>query len=212
MAASDINRKTHWERVYSEKSVDQVSWFQPEPSQSLELIESTGVSRSAPIIDVGAGASVLVDYLLMRGYTDVSVLDIASNALELSKARLGKRSQAVQWWVSDVTDFRPDRRFMLWHDRAVFHFLTDPFLREKYRETLLRVLKPGGHLIIGTFALDGPLKCSGLEIVQYDSPKLLAELGPEFSLRDEQHEEHVTPAGSVQNFSWFILDFLGALN
>jgi hypothetical protein len=222
---SSISRKTHWEQVYENKPVDQVSWFQRDPRRSLELIEASGTSKDAPIIDVGAGASVLVDQLLLNGYTDLSVLDISKNALDISKRRLGNHATDVAWLVDDVTEFQPGRSYALWHDRAVFHFpgrsyalwhdravfhfLTDPSQQAAYRSTLMRALASGGQAIIGTFAVDGPLRCSGLEIAQYDAASMQAVMGADFTLLQESRESHTTPAGSTQNFAWFWLRYHG---
>ncbi len=206
---SSTSRKTHWEQVYQDKPVDQVSWFQREPRRSLELIEASGMSKDAPIIDVGAGASVLVDQLLLNGYTDLSVLDISKNALDISKRRLGNRAIDVAWLVDDVTEFQPGRSYALWHDRAVFHFLTDPSQQSAYRSALMRALASGGQAIIGTFAVDGPLRCSGLEIAQYDAARMQAVMGADFTLLQESRESHTTPAGSTQNFAWFRLRYHG---
>lgn len=206
---SSISRKTHWEQVYENKPVDQVSWFQRDPRRSLELIEASGTSKDAPIIDVGAGASVLVDQLLLNGYTDLSVLDISKNAVDISKRRLGNHATDVAWLVDDVTEFQPGRSFALWHDRAVFHFLTDPSQQAAYRSTLMRALASGGQAIIGTFAVDGPLRCSGLEIAQYDAARMQAVMGADFTLLQESRESHTTPAGSIQNFAWFRLRYHG---
>ncbi len=206
---SSTSRKTHWEQVYQDKPVDQVSWFQREPRRSLELIEASGMSKDAPIIDVGAGASVLVDQLLLNGYTDLSVLDISKNALDISKRRLGNRAIDVAWLVDDVTEFQPGRSYALWHDRAVFHFLTDPSQQSAYRSALMRALASGGQAIIGTFAVDGPLRCSGLEIAQYDAASMQVVMGADFTLLQESRESHVTPAGSTQNFAWFRLRYHG---
>lgn len=206
---SSSRTKTHWERVYFEKQVDRVSWFQLEPKHSLELIEASGTAKGAPIIDVGAGASVLVDRLLMEGYTNISVLDISENALNVSKSRLGERATDVEWLVDDVTQFQPNRPFALWHDRAVFHFLTEPSQQSAYRSTLMRSLIPNGQVIIGTFAVDGPMRCSGLETVQYDAAKIQAVMGADFTLLQESRESHTTPAGSIQNFAWFRLRYHG---
>ena len=206
---SSISRKTHWEQVYENKPVDQVSWFQRDPRRSLELIEASGTAKDAPIIDVGAGASVLVDQLLLNGYTDLSVLDISKNALDISKRRLGNHATDVAWLVDDVTEFQPGRSFALWHDRAVFHFLTDPSQQAAYRSTLMRALASGGQAIIGTFAVDGPLRCSGLEIAQYDAARMQAVMGADFTLLQESRESHTTPAGSIQNFVWFRLRYHG---
>ncbi len=206
---SSTSRKTHWEQVYQDKPVDQVSWFQREPRRSLELIEASGTSKDAPIIDVGAGASVLVDQLLLNGYTDLSVLDISKNALDISKRRLGNHATDVAWLVDDVTEFQPGRSYALWHDRAVFHFLTDPSQQSAYRSALMRALASGGQAIIGTFAVDGPLRCSGLEIAQYDAASMQAVMGADFTLLQESRESHTTPAGSTQNFAWFRLRYHG---
>ncbi|MEK9743376.1 MAG: class I SAM-dependent methyltransferase [Gammaproteobacteria bacterium] len=206
---SSTSRKTHWEQVYQDKPVDQVSWFQREPRRSLELIEASGMSKDAPIIDVGAGASVLVDQLLLNGYTDLSVLDISKNALDISKRRLGNHATDVAWLVDDVTEFQPGRSYALWHDRAVFHFLTDPSQQSAYRSALMRALASGGQAIIGTFAVDGPLRCSGLEIAQYDAASMQAVMGADFTLLQESRESHTTPAGSTQNFAWFRLRYHG---
>jgi 2-polyprenyl-3-methyl-5-hydroxy-6-metoxy-1,4-benzoquinol methylase len=206
---SSTSRKTHWEQVYQDKPVDQVSWFQREPRRSLELIEASGMSKDAPIIDVGAGASVLVDQLLLNGYTDLSVLDISKNALDISKRRLGNRAIDVAWLVDDVTEFQPGRSYALWHDRAVFHFLTDPSQQSAYRSALMRALASGGQAIIGTFAVDGPLRCSGLEIAQYDAASMQVVMGADFTLLQESRESHTTPAGSTQNFAWFRLRYHG---
>ena len=187
-----------------------MSWYQSHPDTSLSLIRSCQLEKNAALIDVGAGASVLVDHLLDEGYLDVSVLDIAKAALDLSRRRLGARADQVHWQVADVTEFLPDRSYDLWHDRAVLHFLTDPELRAAYRAALEHALLPGGYLVVGTFAMDGPTKCSGLEIVQYDAAKLLDLLGPEFILREEQKEAHVTPAGAIQQFAWFVLQRVGS--
>lgn len=210
MSQRDQTRETHWQSVYGRRPADEVSWYQLHPDTSLSLIRSCQLEKNAALIDVGAGASVLVDHLLDEGYLDVSVLDIAKAALDLSRRRLGARADQVHWQVADVTEFLPDRSYDLWHDRAVLHFLTDPELRAAYRAALEQALEPGGHLVVGTFAIDGPTRCSGLEIVQYDAAKLLDMLGPEFVLREEQKEAHVTPAGAIQQFAWFALQRVGS--
>ena len=210
MSQRDQTRETHWQSVYGRRPADEVSWYQSHPDTSLSLIRSCQLEKNAALIDVGAGASVLVDHLLDEGYLDVTVLDIAKAALDLSRRRLGARADQVRWQVADVTDYLPDRSYDLWHDRAVLHFLVEPEQRAAYRAALEQALKPGGHLVVGTFAMDGPTKCSGLEIVQYDAAKLLDLLGPEFILRDEQKEAHVTPAGAIQQFAWFVLQRVGS--
>jgi 2-polyprenyl-3-methyl-5-hydroxy-6-metoxy-1,4-benzoquinol methylase len=197
------DRKAHWQRVYQEKSPLEVSWYQKEPTLSLELIHRAGVRNDEAIIDVGGGSSVLVDYLCKEGFTNLSVLDISQNALDSARERLGASAQSIDWFEVDITEFHSPHQFSLWHDRAVFHFLTDKLDREKYVKALQSALKPGGHLIIAAFAVGGPEKCSGLEIVQYDSTKLIAELGGDFELVEERSEVHVTPADKKQKFMYF---------
>lgn len=198
-----MKRKQHWNQVYQTKALDDVSWFQTRPANSLKLIEATGLGKDEGIIDVGGGASVLVDFLLDTGFSKLAVLDISAAALEHARQRLGRRASLVEWCEADVTAFNPSRRFGLWHDRAVFHFLTDKADREKYVQTLKRTLMPGGHVIIATFALDGPAKCSGLEVARYDAPSIGLELGAEFQLAEQASETHFTPWSTEQKFSYF---------
>ncbi len=198
-----MNRKDHWEQVYQTKAPDDVSWFQSQPAMSLNLILSSGVSLDAGIIDVGGGASVLVDFLLDAGFSKLGVLDISAAALEHARRRLGKRAGAVEWLEADVTTFQPARRFGLWHDRAVFHFLTDKADRQKYVETLKRTLTAGGQVIVASFAIDGPPKCSGLEVARYDAATICAELGVGFQLVEQVDETHTTPWATEQKFSYF---------
>jgi SAM-dependent methyltransferase len=197
------DRKEHWENVYRNKSSREVSWFQESPVLSLQLIRATDLPLDAPMIDVGGGASRLVDTLCEAGYADISVLDVSAGAIAHVKERLADNACKVQWYVEDVTRFEPPRQFDLWHDRAVFHFLTSETDRNHYLSVLKRALKPGGHLIIMAFALDGPVKCSGLEIVQYDTDKLQAVLGPDYELVETGHETHITPTGNQQKFAYF---------
>jgi SAM-dependent methyltransferase len=198
-----FDRKKHWQHIYNEKTPLDVSWYQEEPALSLELIHRTGVLKEEPIIDVGGGASVLVDYLCKEGFTNLAVLDISGNALFSAKNRLGDSVGRIAWYEADITEFIPPHQFSLWHDRAVFHFLTDKPDREKYVEVLNLALRPGGYLIIAAFAIGGPEKCSGLEIVQYDSTKLREELGEGFELVEERNEVHITPANKKQEFVYF---------
>ena len=177
-----IDAKSHWENVYQDKSPLALSWYQKEPSLSLELIRSAHVSSDEPIIDVGGGASVLVDYLIKDGYTNIAVLDISSIALACAKKRLGDAARKVEWYESNIIQFEAPHPFSLWHDRAVFHFLTSESDRKSYIKALENSLRPGGHLIIAAFAIGGPEKCSGLDIVQYDATRLMAELGESFEL------------------------------
>lgn len=194
-------RPAHWDKVYTTKADDSVSWFEQSPTVSLELIEAAGVGLGS-IIDIGGGASRLVDALLARGHVNVAVLDLSVQALEIAKARLGPRGKAVEWIVADVTQWQPGRRFDLWHDRAAFHFLTTPAAQAAYAKTLSSALNPGGVAIIGTFAPDGPEKCSGLPVARHDAASLGTVLGPDFTLFGERRHDHVTPVGSVQKFQF----------
>jgi len=195
-----VERKQHWETVYATKAENEVSWFQEQPKTSIEIVQRCGAGKDAAIIDVGGGESRLVDRLLDAGYTDITVLDISEHALDVAKRRLGERASKVNWIVADITDWKPQRRYKLWHDRAVFHFLTEPGDRTAYIRALLAALEPGGHAVISTFALDGPEKCSGLPVVRYSAATLAAELGPELRLVAERDEQHRTPWGSIQHF------------
>lgn len=196
-------RRIHWEQVYRDKSPLEVGWYQEAPTLSYELIRASGIERDASLIDVGGGASTLVDYLLDDGYSSISVLDISAQALAHAQRRLGERAQQVCWIESDITRFEPAGSYRLWHDRAVFHFLTDPAERARYRAVLERALAPGGQLIIGTFAPGGPERCSGLPIVQYDAARIQAELGKDFELLELRAETHRTPSGRDQLFNFF---------
>ena len=198
-----FDTKTHWENIYHDKSPLDVSWYQKEPSLSLELIRNTQLASDEPIIDVGGGASVLVDYLCKEGFTNLAVLDISEIALTCAKKRLGVLAQNIEWHECDITRFSAPHRFSLWHDRAVFHFLTDKSGRKNYIKALKSALRPGGHLIIAAFTIGGPEKCSGLDIVQYDSKKLVAELGEDFELIEVKNEVHITPANKEQKFMYF---------
>lgn len=200
-----IERKTHWEHVYSNRATDQVSWYQSHPTVSLDLIRSTGLPLEGRILDVGAGASVLVDCLLDAGFHRPAVLDVSGAALAVARRRLGARAEAVEWYEQDVLDFDPSHGFDLWHDRAVFHFLTDPGDRERYRRVLARALVPGGYVVVGTFAADGPLRCSGLEVARYDAPALVAEFGNDYEQVSNLRDVHLTPAGAEQAFTFCVL-------
>lgn len=194
------DRHQHWEGVYSTKATDEVSWYQPHAVSSLRLIAGC-TDPSAHIIDVGGGASVLVDDLLDAGYRNLTVLDLAESALATSRARLGTRAQAVQWIAADVTRAElPAARYDVWHDRAVFHFLTDPVDRARYVTQVLASVKPGGHVIVAAFGPGGPLQCSGLDVVRYAPDSLHAEFGAPFRLLGHETEIHHTPAGGEQEF------------
>jgi len=202
-----LNQKEHWNQVYQTKAPDDVSWFQTRPAISLKLIEAAGIGKDEGIIDVGGGASVLVDFLLDAGFTKLAMLDISAAALQHAKQRLGARAGKIEWFEADVTAFNPPHRFNLWHDRAVFHFLTDKADRQKYVQTLKRTLAPDGHIIIATFAIDGPLKCSGLDVARHDAQSISAELGAGFELLEQVDETHFTPWSSEQKFSYFRFAF-----
>ena len=197
---SDAGREGHWQSVYTSKAENSVSWFEAEPAVSLALIALAGTPPDAAVIDIGGGASRLVDRLLERGFADVTVLDLSAAALDAARARLGARAAAVRWLVADATTWEPTRRYALWHDRAALHFLIDPADRAAYLARLRRALLPGGHAIIGTFAPDGPARCSGLPVQRYDAESLGAALGPEFQLLDSRRHTHRTPSGIEQRF------------
>lgn len=196
-----MERKQHWEQVYTTKASDAVSWFQEHAEQSLRLIHNTGLGLNAAIIDVGGGASTLVDDLVTEGYTDLAVLDLSAVALAVAKQRLGEKARAVHWLEGDITRVDlPIHRFDIWHDRAVFHFLTDPSDRHAYVEQVMRAVRPGGHVIVATFAENGPEKCSGLPVMRYRPEALHAEFGDAFLLVNHEQEAHHTPFGTVQQF------------
>ena len=194
-----MSRREHWEQVYSSKPPDRLGWYKPRLQTSLDWITELSLGANAPIIDVGGGASTLVDDLLGRGYSAITVLDLAAPALQLIKARLGEKSSTVTLLCGDVTEIElGENAFELWHDRAVFHFLTDAGDRDRYRANLCRALRPGGHVIIGTFAPGAPPRCSGLPVQRYDLDLLHETLGDAFELRRHQQEMHVTPGGVEQ--------------
>jgi len=203
MENSEFDRKQHWEAVYGDKPAQQSSWYQKEPRLSLLMIANAEFDHGAALIDVGGGASLLVDHLLGLGYRDLTVLDISRAALDQARQRLREAASGVNWIEADVTSFVPDRQFDLWHDRAAFHFLTARDDRLKYVQVLRKSLAPGGQAIIAAFAPRGPTKCSGLDIVRYDEAKLGDELGPEFILEEQEEESHVTPANREQLFNFF---------
>ena len=197
--------RAHWEDVYTRKAADEVSWFQPEATRSRELIKACAPDRGAAIVDVGGGASVLVDDLLEDGYVHLSVLDLSGSALAAARQRLGARAGQVAWLEGDVLEYPfAENAFDVWHDRAVFHFLTDAADRRRYAEQLQRALCPGGHLVIATFAEDGPSQCSGLDVQRHSEDSLQEALGPAFELRDSRHETHRTPAGGEQAFLYCV--------
>jgi SAM-dependent methyltransferase len=193
-------RKDHWEKVFKEKKLTEVSWYQSRPVTSIDMIHSSGLPKEASIIDIGSGDSFLIDYLLDEGYTNLYVLDISATALERAKARLGKKAARVHWIVSDVLDFMSEVKFDFWHDRAAFHFLTDAKDIARYVEIVKQNVK--GYLSIGTFSDKGPLKCSGLEIKQYSEDMLSQRFQEAFNKVKCLNEKHTTPAQSVQEFTF----------
>lgn len=196
------DRSSHWETVYSTKAENQVSWFQESPDISLALIRATGATKGAAIIDVGGGASRLADALLHEGYRSIAVLDLSGSALDAAKQRIGAAASKIDWIVADVTTWTPARAYEVWHDRAAFHFLTAARDRAAYIDRLRRAVVAGGHVIIATFALDGPDKCSGLPVQRYDAKSLTAELGSDFELVETQSDVHRTPWDSTQSFQF----------
>lgn len=195
--------KVHWDNIYRHKSPQEVSWYQQEPTQSLRFIQNTQLNYDEPIIDIGGGASVLVDYLIKQGFANIAVLDISGNALASAQKRLGDDAKKVEWFESDITEFKAPHQFSLWHDRAVFHFLTEESDRKRYIQVLNQSLRSGGDLVIAAFALGGPEKCSGLDVVQYDASKLGVELGKDFELVEETGELHLTPSNIEQAFTYY---------
>ena len=198
-------RSDHWEQVYSNKEPTRLSWYQAKPEISLRLIAQTGVQPYDPILDAGGGASTLVDSLQEQGFRDVTVLDISATALKRAKVRMGDKAGKVHWVMADVTAFSPTRRYALWHDRAVFHFLVKPRYRQRCINTVLATLRPRGHLLLSTFGPDGPLRCSGLEICRYSIEQLQEIFDKHFELKHHEFHDHVTPAGVSQQFiySWW---------
>lgn len=195
-----MDRQAHWQGIYTGKQETGVSWFQERPNSSIEQIERTGFGQTARIIDVGGGASRLVDCLLDLGYVHVSVLDIADAALAKARARLGARGESVEWVAADVAKWTPASAFDIWHDRAVFHFLTEFSDRKAYATAMAAAVRIGGQAIIGAFALDGPKRCSGLPVCRYGAGRLAAGFSPQFRSVETFLEDHITPGGDVQKF------------
>lgn len=205
-----MDRRTHWENVYLTKPADQVSWFREHLDNSLKMIFQTGVGRDAAVIDVGGGSSTLVDDLLDNDFVDVTVLDISAAAINNSRDRLGGKSGQVNWLEADITAIDlPAGRFDVWHDRAVFHFLTEAEDRQRYVEQVMRSVRPGGHLIIASFGLEGPQRCSGLAVVRYSPELMHKEFGSHFKLVGSQNETHETPFGTTQEFVYCYCRKLG---
>jgi SAM-dependent methyltransferase len=199
---SMLERQNHWQNVYQTKGERDVSWFQEMPSISLDLIRATGIGADASIVDIGAGASRLADALLADGYRSITVLDVSERALATSRDRLGPKAEHIGWIVADVTAWCADKSYDLWHDRATFHFLTDPGDRTAYATCVRNAVRPGGHVIIGTFAPDGPERCSGLPVVRHDASSIGGVLGSSFALIESRRHDHQTPGGTLQRFQF----------
>lgn len=199
---TNSGRAAHWQTVYESKGEREVSWFQESPSPSLELIALAGAEPTSAFVDIGGGAARLVDALLTAGYANLTVLDLSDAALAASRARLGAAGDGVDWIVADVTTWQPTRNYDIWHDRAAFHFLNKPEEQAAYIACVQRAVKIGGHVIIGTFAIDGPEKCSGLPVTRHTADSITALLGAGFTLTDYRRHKHATPWQSVQNFQF----------
>jgi ubiquinone/menaquinone biosynthesis C-methylase UbiE len=198
-----MDQRGHWEHVYRTKRADEVSWFQQKPTMSLDFIRRINVDEATPFIDIGGGASSLVDNLVDNGYSDITVLDLSGTALAETQERLGGRAREVQWLEADVLRATlPERRFRFWHDRAVFHFLTDLADRAAYVAQVRRAVRPGGYVLVSIFAEDGPSKCSGLPVARYSAESLHREFDGGFRLVESAREQHVTPAGVRQSFTY----------
>jgi SAM-dependent methyltransferase len=197
------SKKSHWEKVYETKSPQQVSWTQVKPTTSIELILQCGLDKNASIIDIGAGDSNLVDYLLEEGYTNITVLDISSKAIERAKTRLGDNASKVNWIVSDIINYKPTVTYDIWHDRAAFHFLTSTDDIKTYANLTDSCVND--FLVLGTFSEDGPLKCSGLDITQYNEEKITQSFSNSFVLKSSRREDHTTPFETKQNFLFSLL-------
>lgn len=196
--------REHWEEVYRTKADTDVSWYETWPQVSIDLIAATGLGLNSRIVDVGGGASHLVDALITAGFAHVTVLDLSAAALSIARARL-PADAPVDWIAGDVRDWVPDTSYDIWHDRAAFHFLTTPEEREVYRSVLCKALRPGGYAIIGTFAPDGPERCSGLPVSRHDATSLMAVFGRDFRLVKSLCHDHKTPGGAVQRFHFGLL-------
>lgn len=196
------NKKQHWNDVYEQKQITEVSWYEPMPETSLNFISECKLEKDAAIIDVGGGDSFLAEFLLAREYTDITVLDISEKAIERAKQRLGERAEEIKWIVADASEFTPEKKYDLWHDRAAFHFLTEEVEVQNYLRNVNEAVKPGGFVIMGCFSEDGPKKCSGLEVQQYSLDKMQQMFVGSFSTMSCKNVEHQTPTGAVQNFSF----------
>jgi SAM-dependent methyltransferase len=195
-------RQTHWDNVYQDKFKTAYTWTQLKPTLSLRWIESLGLDKSAPIIDIGGGDSRLAEQLLELGYSDITVLDISENAIQRVKTRMGEKAKAIHWIVSDILAFKPERTYMLWHDRAAFHFLRNQVDIQKYLEVCVNASVAQAKIIIGTFSLVGPQQCSGLKVKQYDISSMTALFEPSFDRMESTYSDHITPSNAIQNFTF----------
>ena len=195
-------KRQHWDKVYSEKQPTEVSWYEPMPQVSLELIRSCGVSKDAAIIDVGGGDSFLAEFLISLGYNDVTVVDISSKAIERAKLRMCEKADEVKWIVADAADFQPERIYDLWHDRAAFHFLTEDSQKNGYLDAARKAIKPGGFVILGTFSNKGPEKCSGLPVQRYSVSEMCRLFEADFEMLSGKNLDHLSPSGKTQNFTF----------
>lgn len=196
------NKKDHWNKVYETKKPTEVSWYEPMPEVSLTYITDCKLEKDAAIIDIGGGDSFLAEFLLAQGFTDITVVDISEKAIERAKERLGEKADEVNWIVADVSKFQPERQYDLWHDRAVFHFLTEESQIENYLSSVKDAVKPGGFVVMGTFSENGPTKCSGLEIKQYSISQMQDLFSEGFSTLSCKNIDHQTPSGGMQNFTF----------
>jgi SAM-dependent methyltransferase len=199
------DRGDHWARVYASRPTNELSWYEHEPATSLRMIDAIATGAAAAIIDIGAGASSLVDHLLARGFTDLTLLDVSAPALHEVAARLGDRAEQVRFVVHDVLTWEPNRQFDLWHDRAVFHFLVDAADQDRYVQLAATAVGSGGHVVLATFAEDGPTQCSGAAVSRYSAEQLGTTFSASFALVEQAREQHVTPRGIVQPFTWVVL-------
>lgn len=199
-----MRTEEHWDKVYRTKQSTAVSWYQPSPLPSLKVLDLFATDKALSLIDVGGGASNLADALLARGWSDITVLDIAAPALRVAQERLGEEAERVRWEVADITNYQPLRTYDVWHDRAVFHFLTSLGERQSYKRALAGGTTAGSLVVMSTFALDGPERCSGLVVQRYSADSLSQELGSDFKMLEAWHEEHTTPDGNEQAFNWCV--------
>ena len=196
------NRKQHWDQIYEDKAIIEESWYEPMPEISLKSIDDCELDKGAAIIDVGGGDSFLAEFLVAKGHTDISVLDISETALERAKKRLAEKADGIQWLVQDILDFIPEKQYDLWHDRAAFHFLGDDEQVERYLQVLKRAVKPGGFVVLGTFSDKGPEKCSGLKVKRYSVAEMQKLFSEGFINLSCKNVDHKTPSGKIQNFTF----------